>query len=51
MNAKIYLALPAFAYDLLFINRVVEETLKESSISLLVVDIEAEEIVRWIVNN
>lgn len=47
-NAKIYLALPSFAYDLLFINLVVEETLKESNISLLVVDIEAEEIVRWI---
>lgn len=46
--AKTYLALPSFAYDLLFKNRVVAETLNEAKINLLVVDIETEEIIQWI---
>jgi len=48
IQAKVYLALPSFAYDLLFLNRVVEETVREAGISLLVVDIVNEEIVRWV---
>jgi hypothetical protein len=45
---KLYLSVPITVYESYFVTDSVAETIKSSQISLVIVDIEREEIVQWL---
>jgi hypothetical protein len=48
LDIPLYLAVPLTAYGRLFSKQVVQATIQEISIRLIVVDIDREDVIQWI---
>lgn len=48
LNMPLYLSVPVGAYERLFTKQIVQTVMQESRFKLLIVDIEREEIIRWL---
>jgi len=51
ITTQVYLALPSVAYDAFFQKQLIQSVVNDIQLQLIVIDLEKEEVVEWIISN